>query len=162
MQLLSKLCKQGLCVCTITLSDLACALLQPLGALLEVVSTAASAVPLQQGPAAVLFDIACSWLQMLGENAVLISSLLEAVGTFARVLGPSFASKGLFLNRTLLLLLERLADPCPLVASSAGLALGSLCLHCGYPTRQALLASNADYLVDGLCRQLRSIGTHPR
>lgn len=101
-------------------------------------------------------------LQVLGENAVLISALLEAAGTFARILGPSFATKGLFLRETLLLLLERLADPCPLVASSAGVALGSVCLHCGYPTRQALLASNADYLVEGLCRELRSLATHPR
>ena len=99
---------------------------------------------------------------MLGENAVLIRALLEAVGTFARVLGPRFASNGLILRKVLLLLLERLADPCPSVAASAGAALGSLCLHCGYPSRQALLTHNADYLVDGLCRQLRSLQSHPR
>ena len=101
-------------------------------------------------------------LQVLGENAVLVKALLEAVGTFARILGPVFATKGLILRNTLLLLLERLTDPCSGVAASAGVALGSLCLHCGYPSRQALLAGNADYLVEGLCRQLRSIETHPR
>ncbi|DBA77508.1 hypothetical protein WJX77_009976 [Trebouxia sp. C0004] len=100
--------------------------------------------------------------QALGENAVLIRALLEAVGTFARVLGPRFASNGLILRKVLLLLLERLADPCPSVAASAGAALGSLCLHCGYPSRQALLTHNADYLVDGLCRQLRSLQSYPR
>ncbi|KAL0049229.1 hypothetical protein WJX82_009193 [Trebouxia sp. C0006] len=100
--------------------------------------------------------------QALGENAVLIRALLEAVGTFARLLGPRFASNGLILRKVLLLLLERLADPCPSVAASAGAALGSLCLHCNYPSRQALLTHNANYLVDGLCRQLRSLQSHPR
>ncbi|KAL3144083.1 hypothetical protein ABBQ32_003877 [Trebouxia sp. C0010 RCD-2024] len=100
--------------------------------------------------------------QVLGENAVLIRAMLEAVGVFARVLGPRFVSSGVILRKVLLLLLERLGDPCPSVASSAAAALGVLCLHCGYPSRRALLAENADYLVDGLCRQLRSLDSHPR
>ena len=98
----------------------------------------------------------------MGENAVLIRALLEAVGTFARLLGRRFSTNGLILRKVLLLLLERLADPCPSVASSAAAAVGSLCLHCGYPSGPALLADNADYLVDGLCRQLRLLGSHPR
>lgn len=99
---------------------------------------------------------------MLAENTVLIKAMLEAVGTFASILVTSVATNGLLLRNSLLLLLERLADPCQGVASSAGVALGTLCLHCGHPSRQALLANNADYLVEGLCRQLRSIETHPR
>ncbi len=101
-------------------------------------------------------------IQVLGENAVLIRALLEAVGTFARVLGPRFATSGLILRKVLLVMLERLADPCPSVATSAAAAIGALCLHCGYPSRQALLTDNADYLVDGLCRQLRLLESHPR
>ena len=101
-------------------------------------------------------------MQALGENAILIRAMLEAVGVFARVLGRRFASSGVILRKVLLVLLERLADPCPSVATSAGAALGAVCLHCGYPSRQALLAANADYLVDGLCRQLRSLDSHPR
>ena len=100
--------------------------------------------------------------QVLGENAVLIRAMLEAVGVFARVLGPPFASSGVILRKVLLLLLERLGDPSPSVAASAAAALGSVCLHCGYPSRGALLAENADYLVAGLCRQLRSLDSHPR
>lgn len=100
--------------------------------------------------------------QVLGENAVLIRAVLEAVGVFARVVGPRFASSGFILRRVLLVLLERLADPCPSVATSAAAALAAVCLHCGYPSRQALLAGNADYLVDGLCRQLRLLDSHPR
>ena len=88
--------------------------------------------------------------------------MLEAVGVFARVLGRRFASSGVILRKVLLVLMERLADPCPSVATSAAAALGAMCLHCGYPSRQALLAANADYLVDGLCRQLRSLDAHPR
>ena len=92
----------------------------------------------------------------------MIRALLEAIGTCARVLGPHFASNGLILRKVLLLLLERLADPCPSVSTSAGAALGSVCLHCGYGSRQDLLTANADYLVDGLCRQLRLLELHPR
>lgn len=100
--------------------------------------------------------------QVLGGNALLIRAMLEAVGVFARVLGPPFASRGVIMRKVLLVLLERLADPCPSVASSAAAALGAVCLHCGYPSRRALLAANADYLVDGLCCQLRSLDSHPR
>lgn len=67
-----------------------------------------------------------------------------------------------FICQVLLVLLERLADPCPSVATSAAAALGSVCLHCGYASRQDLLTANADYLVDGLCRQLRMLDSHPR
>ena len=88
--------------------------------------------------------------------------MLEAVGVFARALGPRFASTGVILRKVLLVVLERLADPCPSVGASAAAALGSICLHCGYTSRQALLAANADYLVDGLCRQLRLLHLHPR
>lgn len=108
-----------------------------------------------------LHDPFCQ-LQVLGENAVLMRAVLEAVGVFAGVLGPRFASSGVILRKVLLVMLERLADPCPSVGASAAAALGAVCLHCEYPSRQALLAANADYLVDGLCRQLRSLQSHPR
>ena len=46
-------------------------------------------------------------------------------------------------------------DPAPLVASAAGAAVGSICQHCGYGSLNRLVGENADYVVDGVCAQLR-------
>ncbi|KAK9820989.1 hypothetical protein WJX81_002818 [Elliptochloris bilobata] len=101
-------------------------------------------------------------LQELGQNALLARVLLEAVGAMARAAGPRFASSGRLLRPMLLPLLERLADPCPSVAASAAAAISSVCSHCGYAGLDGLVAGNADYVVDGLCRQLRHLDEHPR
>lgn len=66
---------------------------------------------------------------MLGENALLARALAEAVGGIARALGPAMARR--LLRTVLLPLLERLAEPCGLVAGAAGDALDSVCAHCG-------------------------------
>ncbi len=71
-------------------------------------------------------------VQVLAQNAVLARALLEGVGAFARALGHRFAAGGRLMYTVLIPLLERLADPCPSVASSAAAAVGSLCLHSGY------------------------------
>ena len=36
-------------------------------------------------------------------------------------------------------LLERLADPCPSVSAAAAAAIGSFCVHCGYPSFDELV-----------------------
>ena len=100
--------------------------------------------------------------QVLGRNALLVRAACEAVGTAARSVGPAFSSDGRLLRPALLPLLERLADPCPSVAASAAAAVGSICLHCGPPTFQQLVAANADYIVDEACRQLRHLPQYPR
>ncbi|CAL8470133.1 g9675 [Coccomyxa elongata] len=100
--------------------------------------------------------------QVLAQNAVLAKALLEGVGAFARALGHRFAAGGRLMYTVLIPLLERLADPCPSVASSAAAAVGSLCLHSGYSGLEDLVRENADYIVDGLCRQLRHLDSHPR
>lgn len=41
-------------------------------------------------------------------------------------------------------------------------ALGSLCAQGGYGGLEELVSVNADYIVDGLCRQLRRLDMHPR
>ena len=89
-------------------------------------------------------------------------SLLDAVGSFARAVGLEYATSGSMLRVVLLPVLERLGDPCPAVAAAAGVAVGSICLHCRYSGLADLVAHNIDYIVDGLCAQLRSIEQHPR
>jgi hypothetical protein len=69
--------------------------------------------------------------QVLGENALLSRALAECCGAIARGLGPRMAATGRLMRCVLLPLLERLADPCPLAAQAAGVALGAVCTHCG-------------------------------
>eukprot|EP00891_Asterochloris_glomerata_P002860 jgi/Astpho2/2860/fgenesh1_pg.00050_%23_118_t len=97
----------------------------------------------------------------VGVNAMLVRSCLEAVGTLARALQGGLTSNGRLLRAVLLPVLERLSDPCASVASSAAAAISSLCFHGGYATFGQLVAANADYIVDGLCKQLRRLSDHP-
>lgn len=103
-------------------------------------------------------------LQVLGANALLLRSLIDCVATAARCAGPVFSSGSSRLLRTSVLpLLERLADACHLVSTAAAGALDSICRHTGYPMGLSqLVGANADYVVDGVCRQLRSLQQHPR
>ena len=66
------------------------------------------------------------------------------------------------MRSTLLPLVERLGDPCQAVAASAELAVSVLCSACGYDGLRSLISSNIDYVVDGVCFQLREIDRHPR
>jgi hypothetical protein len=102
-------------------------------------------------------------LQVLGANALLLRCLIDCTGTIARCAGPRFSSNTKLLRGALLPLFERLADPCPLVAAAAGTALASICRHCGYPLGLGqLVGRNADYVVDGVCKRLRSLQQYPR
>lgn len=102
--------------------------------------------------------------QALGANALLLHILIDSVGAAARCAGPAFSrGSSKLLRASLLPLLERLADPCPLVASAAAGALASVCRHTGYPGGlHELVAANADYVVEGVCKQLRRLPQHPR
>ena len=102
-----------------------------------------------------------SCLLQVGINAMLVRSCLEAVGTLARALQGGLTSNGRLLRAVLLPVLERLPDPCASVAASAAAAISSLCVHGGYATFGQLVAANADYIVDGLCKQLRRLSDHP-
>ncbi len=53
-------------------------------------------------------------------------------------------------------------DPTPAVAAAAETALGAVCAACNYKGLHELVAANADYVVDGVCRQLRHLDTHSR
>lgn len=101
-------------------------------------------------------------MQVLGTNLMLIRGLLDAVGTFAHALGTEYASSGILLRAVLVPLLERLGDPSPAVAVAAEEVLMVVCDSCGYANLQDLVAQNLDYIVDGLCAQLRQIDSHPR
>lgn len=107
-------------------------------------------------------DVSANFVQALAENAVLARALLEGVGVCARALGRRFAAGGRVMYTVLIPLMERLADPSPSVAAAAAAAVGSICLHCGYGGLEELVRANAHHVVEGLCRQLRHLDSHPR
>ena len=53
-------------------------------------------------------------------------------------------------------------DPSSTVAAAAEIALGVVCASCGYAGLRELVAANADYVIDGVCRQLRHLDPHSR
>lgn len=69
--------------------------------------------------------------QALGEAALLVRAALEAAATCSRCLGHRFAANGRLLRCVLLPLLERLGDPCALVATAAQDAAAAIAHHCG-------------------------------
>lgn len=99
--------------------------------------------------------------QELGENALLARVLLEAIGSFARAVGPAY-SNGSLLRTALLPFLEKLGDASPGVAATAEVALRAVCFQCGYAGLSELVAANLDYIVDGACSQFRRIDCYPR
>ena len=48
------------------------------------------------------------------------------------------------------------------MAAAAETALGAVCAACGYAGLRELVAANADYVIDGVCRQLRHLDAHSR
>ena len=106
--------------------------------------------------------IALSGAQALGANAVLVRAAVEGIGVGARALGQRYNADGRLLRAALLPLLERGADRCPSVAAAAAASLGALCIACGYDGVATAVAANSDYIVDGLCRQLRHLDSHPQ
>ncbi len=101
-----------------------------------------------------------------GSNALLQCAILDCIGTSARALNLQFTSNGRLLRFILLPIMEKMGDPCPIVASAADSTIQAICTFCGYSTStggglRQLVADNADYIVDGLCRQLRQPENFP-
>lgn len=100
-----------------------------------------------------------------GCNALLQRVSLDCIGTAARALGLKFSATGRLMRAIILPTLEKLGDPCQLVSSAAESALQAVCAYAGYASKgglRQLISENADYIVDGLCRQLRQPETYPR
>ncbi|KAL6769129.1 hypothetical protein ACKKBF_B17580 [Auxenochlorella protothecoides x Auxenochlorella symbiontica] len=99
-----------------------------------------------------------------GVAALRLCSAWDLVAVLAAVQGPRFARRGAALRPILLPLFESLESPSGLVAEAAGLALSALVRYGRYDAAGPgdLVSQNADYIVDGLCRQLRQPARHPR
>jgi TELO2-interacting protein 1 len=103
-----------------------------------------------------------------GSNAALHRAILDCIGTSARALGLQFTNNGRLLRSILLPVIQKMGDPCPIVAASADTTIQAICTFCGYSQTttsgglRQLVADNADYIVDGLCRQLRQPEIFPQ
>ncbi|KAG7670538.1 hypothetical protein Ndes2526B_g00298 [Nannochloris sp. 'desiccata'] len=101
-----------------------------------------------------------------GSNALLQRAILDCIGTSSRALGLQFTSNGRLIRSILLPVIQKLGDPCRIVAASADTTIQAMCTFCGYAQTttgglRQLVADNADYIVDGLCRQLRQPEIYP-
>jgi len=97
------------------------------------------------------------------DNCIMLRPLLEGVGIFAGCLGPYFADHDArLLPAAICPLVERVADASGLVADSAMISILAVCRHCGYKNPSEMLAKNADYIVDELCKQLREPSAYPQ
>eukprot|EP00897_Mesotaenium_endlicherianum_P009558 jgi/Mesen1/8630/ME000050S08046 len=100
-------------------------------------------------------------MRYANDCALLQQMMLEGIGVFARCLGPLFVTHGTLLLSVLHLLLAKLAHPSAPVSRAALAALLSICTFCGYSSVGSLVAGNADYVVDALCRGLRHLDSQP-
>lgn len=108
-------------------------------------------------------DMVSSRSQEKGSNIILQKTILELVGTCARVVGEDFVKDGKFMRLALLPVLEKLADPAAPVASAAKAAIFSICKFCGYKRNglRQLIKDNTDYIIDGMCQRLRLPELYP-
>ncbi|NXF90145.1 TTI1 protein, partial [Eubucco bourcierii] len=83
---------------------------------------------------------------------------LEGVGRFAAALGTAFRP---LLLSALYPVLEKAGDRTLLVSEAALGTLGDICEACGYPSLQALISDNSDYLVNGIALSLRQLAHRP-
>ncbi|NXN15477.1 TTI1 protein, partial [Indicator maculatus] len=83
---------------------------------------------------------------------------LEGVGRFAAVLGRAFRP---LLLSALYPVLEKAGDRTLLISQTALGTLVDIGEACGYPSLQALIADNSDYLVNGIALSLRQLAHRP-
>uniref|UniRef100_A0A2P2KMP9 Uncharacterized protein LOC105632012 n=1 Tax=Rhizophora mucronata TaxID=61149 RepID=A0A2P2KMP9_RHIMU len=99
-------------------------------------------------------------LHFFQDTAVLHQVILEGIGIFAMCLGNDFISSG-YLHSSLYLLLESLVRSNSRVRSASDAVLHVLSSVSGYPTVGQLVLSNADYVIDSVCRQLLHLDLNP-
>jgi len=102
-------------------------------------------------------DIMLSFKQ-LNSNVLLVCLLIQSVGTFAQVVGGAFEP---LLQTAIYPLMEKLGDHNAMISHCAHHCLSLIAHHCGYASISNLIIANADYLVNAVSLNLRSIVVHP-
>jgi hypothetical protein len=101
----------------------------------------------------------------VGCNILLMRTVLDCVGVIGICMGERFCGSGRFTRISLLPVAEKLDDASAIVSSAAFLALHCMSIGCAAPDGnrlRQLFYLNSDYIVDGLCRQLRQPELYPR
>ncbi|XP_042499486.1 uncharacterized protein LOC122077580 [Macadamia integrifolia] len=99
-------------------------------------------------------------LHFFRDTTMLHQVIIDGIGIFSLSLGKYFSSSG-FLHSSLFLLLENLICSSYQIRSASDAVLHILAASSGHPTVGCLVVSNADYIIDSLCRQLRHLDLNP-
>ncbi|PIA42784.1 hypothetical protein AQUCO_02000317v1 [Aquilegia coerulea] len=99
-------------------------------------------------------------LHSFHDTAKLHQVIIDGIGTFNVCLGKEFSSSG-FLHSSLYLLLENLICSSSEIRRASDAVLHVISATSGYPTVGCLVVSNADYIIDSLCRELRHLDLNP-
>ncbi|CAL1409398.1 unnamed protein product [Linum trigynum] len=100
-------------------------------------------------------------LHFFRDAAALQQVAIDGVGIFATCIGNEFSLCG-FLHSTLYLLLENVISADNQVRTASDAVLHILAASCGHSTVGDLVLTNADYVVDSICRQLRHLNLNPQ
>ncbi|KAL0407127.1 UNVERIFIED_CONTAM: hypothetical protein Slati_4026600 [Sesamum latifolium] len=99
-------------------------------------------------------------LHFFNDNAMLHQVIIEGIGIFNICLGKEFSSCG-FLHSSLYMLLENVICSNFQVRRASDAVLHAISATQNCPTVGHLVLSNADYVIDSVCRQLRHLDLNP-
>ncbi|WMV59494.1 hypothetical protein MTR67_052879 [Solanum verrucosum] len=86
--------------------------------------------------------------------------IIDGIGIFSMCIGRDFSSSG-FLHSSLYMLLHNLICSHFQIRSASDAVLHIIATMHDYPTVGHLVIENSDYIIDSICRQLRSLELNP-
>ncbi|KAK4369546.1 hypothetical protein RND71_013338 [Anisodus tanguticus] len=86
--------------------------------------------------------------------------IIDGIGIFSMCIGRDFSSSG-FLHSSLYMLLHNLICSHFQIRSASDAVLHIIAAMHEYPTVGHLVIANSDYIIDSICRQLRSLELNP-
>lgn len=96
----------------------------------------------------------------LNDNVMLHQVIIDGIGIFSMCIGRDFSSSG-FLHSSLYMLLHNLICSHFQIRSASDTVLHIIATMHDYPTVGHLVIANSDYIIDSICRQLRSLELNP-
>ncbi|XP_077233092.1 ARM repeat superfamily protein isoform X1 [Tasmannia lanceolata] len=99
-------------------------------------------------------------LHFFRDTMMLHQVIIDGIGIFGVTLGKDFITSG-FLHASLYLLLENLMCSSYQIRWASDAVLHVLSASSRHPSVGHLVISNADYIIDSLCRQLRHLDINP-
>ncbi|KAL5697581.1 hypothetical protein ACHQM5_028707 [Ranunculus cassubicifolius] len=106
------------------------------------------------------YEVEDMTLHLFRDTTMLQQVIIDGIGTFSVCLGKVFSSSG-FLQSSLYLLLEKLICSSVEIRKASDAILHVISASAGYPSVGCLVVSNADYIIDSLCRELRHLDLNP-